>query len=276
MKHKISITINDKILRDVDSFVDNVFISNRSQAIEYLVEKSLDKNKVAVILAGSGKKDSKKINDRFALKIFHLTIIEKAIKNLSDNGFNKIYVVADHKTLTKIFNITGDGSDKNIKIEFVEEENILGSASALKLLHNKIKSTFLVVQSDIIFDGTDINELWKQHFQAKDVMTMRVCSSIIPSNEFKFGRVFLQGNKITSYVERPEKTGLISSIFFGGLFVAEPSVFSYYGNSLENDVFPELAKKGLLGGQMSNTEHLHIHTKADLAYVRKKLKLYIS
>ena len=273
MKDKISITLNEKILRDVDSLVDNLFIRNRSQAIEYLIEKALEVNKIAVILAGEGRGNIPgRIKDRYALKIDHSTIIEKAIKKLSSSGFKTIFIVADHDTLTNVFKIIGDGSDRNLKIEFVNEENSDGSASALKLLKGKIKTTFLVVHCDIVFDDVNLNELWNQHLRDKFVLTMRVCSSIIPGNQILFGHVNLQGNKILSYVEKPTPKKIISSIFFASLFVAEPEIFSFYGRSLEIDVFPELARKGLLGGQMSSIEHLHIHNKQDLEYVRKKLK----
>ena len=49
-KTKISITIDEKILRDIDFIVDNIYIRNRSQAIEYLAKNALEENKIAVIL----------------------------------------------------------------------------------------------------------------------------------------------------------------------------------------------------------------------------------
>jgi NDP-sugar pyrophosphorylase family protein len=276
MKNKISITINEKVLRDVDSIVDNIFIRNRSQAVEFLVEKALEVNKIAVILAGEGRGNVPgRIKNRYALKIGSQTIIEKAIKKLSDSGFKKVYIVANHEILTKIFNIIGDGSDRKMNIEFINEELEEGSASALKLLKGKVNSTFLLVQFDVIFDDVSINDLWKQHIQEKSVVTMRVCSNILPTNSketVRFGRVVLQGNKVNSYIEKPVGKNFSSSIFFAGILVAEPEIFDFYGKSLELEVFPELARRGLLGGCMSSVEHLHIHNKEDLDYVRKKLR----
>lgn len=51
-KSKISITINEKTLKEIDFIVDNVYIRNRSQAIEHLVKNALGENKAAVILLG--------------------------------------------------------------------------------------------------------------------------------------------------------------------------------------------------------------------------------
>lgn len=273
MKKKISVTINSRILRDVNSIVDNIFIRNRSQAFEYLIKKALKENKIAIILAGESKISlDKKVKSRYSLKINYFTIIERAIKKLSNSGFKNIYIIADHNNLTNIFKIIGDGSSHNIKIEFVDEEIPEGTAAALKLLKGKIKTTFLVVWCDIIFDEVNLNELWRQHLQEKAISTLLLSSSVTPaSDKVLWGHVNLEGNKIVSYSEKQAVKNIKSSIFFRGIFVAEPEIFSYSGKSLEFDIFPELAKRRLLLGQISSAEYLHVHNLNDLAKVRKKL-----
>jgi NDP-sugar pyrophosphorylase family protein len=271
MKNKISITINEKILRDIDSIVDNIFIRNRSQAIEHLIKKALKETKIAVILVGDSRPSKDKLLNRYALRVNHLAVIEKALKKLGDSSFNNIYIIGDHSNLTNIFKIIGDGTDYKFKIEYINEEIQEGSASALKLLKGRVKTTFLVVQSDIIFDDVNLNELWQQHLQERTTATMIVCSDILPVDKARYGHVTVGGSKVLSYIEKPIGRNFKSSIFFGGIFVAEPEIFSYYGKSLELDIFPELAKRGVLGGRMSSTEHLHIHTHEDLINVRKKL-----
>ena len=52
MKRKISITIEDSVLKGIDGVIDNIFIRNRSQAIEFLAKNALGEHKQAVILAG--------------------------------------------------------------------------------------------------------------------------------------------------------------------------------------------------------------------------------
>lgn len=279
MKEKISITLNDKILRDVDSIVDNIIIRNRSQAIEYLIDKALKESKMAVILAGeSRKRATKKIRKRYSLKINHLTIIERIIKKLADSGFKNIFIVADHPTLTNIFKIIGDGSDHNVKIEFVDEETPEGTGSAIKLLKGKIKKTFLVVYCDTLLDNIDLLELWRQHMQEKMIATILVNSpsfhskETLPSSKILCGNVKIEGNKIVSFTEKPVPNKLDSSIFSRGIYITEPDIFSYPGKDIELEVFPELAKRRLLGGLVSSAEHFHIHTHEDLIKAREKFK----
>ena len=272
MKNKISITINEKILRDINSIVDNIFIRNRSQAIEYLIQKSMKETKIAVILAGEGlSSSSEKIKNRYSLRINNLTIIEHALKKFHDSGFRNIYIVAPHETLTNVFKIVGNGSNFNVKIEYVDEETQEGSASALKLLNGKIKTTFLVVQCDLIITYVNLLDIWNKHLQEKAVATMLICSDVQPKNQVRYGHVCLNGNKIISYEEKPLLKRLKSSIFFAGIFVAEPEILKCRGRSLEYELFPELAKRGLLLGAYSDLPHLHIHTKEDLKRVKKIL-----
>jgi NDP-sugar pyrophosphorylase family protein len=259
------------MLRDVDSLVDNIFIRNRSQSIEYLIEKALKETKTAVILADN-KKSLKILNNRYSLKVDHSTIVEKAIKKLSDSGFRNIFIVADHKTLTNIFKIVGNGNGNGVKIEYIDEEVPEGSASALKLLSGKIKTAFLVAQCDLVFEDVNLVELWQRHLQEKNIVTLLVSSSITHPNNVLFCQLTLEGNRVISYLEKPLLKKLNSSIFFGGIFIAEPELLSYPGRSLELDIFPELARKGILGGQVSSAEHLHVHTREDLLRVRKQIK----
>ena len=171
------------------------------------------------------------------------------MKKFHDSGFKNIYIVAPHETLTNIFKIIGDGSNFNVKVEYVDEETQEGSASALKLLNGKIKTTFLVVQCDLIIDYVDLLDIWNKHIQEKAVATMLICSEVQPKNQVRYGHVSLNGNKIISYEEKPLLKNLKSSIFFAGIFVSEPEIFKCPGKSLEFNIFPDLAKRGLLAGQ---------------------------
>jgi len=51
---------------------------------------------------------------------------------------------------------------------------------------------------------------------------------------------------------------------FSPIFVAEPQLFEYSGSSLEFNVFPELAEKGLLNGHLSSEKEMHVHSNKNL------------
>ncbi|MDD5086598.1 MAG: sugar phosphate nucleotidyltransferase [Candidatus Nanoarchaeia archaeon] len=261
MKQKISITIDKEMLKRIDSIIDNIIIRNRSQAIERLVGNSLGENRTAVILSG-GNEDSMKISNdeyRITAKLKKSTIVEKAVNKLRQNNFKRIYVIARPNILTSVFNILRDGSSYGVKIEYVEEKESDGSASSLKILNGKLSSSFLVVFGDIIFERVNIEELWNQHFRNNSVATLMLTTSPEPSRK---GIVKMEGTKILKFEQKPKESDIY--IGFSSMFVAEPEILTHRGHSLEYDIFPKLAERGLLQGHLSSEKEVHIHTKEDI------------
>ncbi|MEM2131363.1 MAG: ribbon-helix-helix domain-containing protein, partial [Candidatus Woesearchaeota archaeon] len=120
MKKKISITLNEKTLKEIDSIIDNIYIRNRSQAIELLVNNSLGENKTAVILAG-GEEKNIKISEkeyRITANINNSSLIELTIKKLKEYNFKKIFLIAKEKVINSVFSIIQNGQKYGVSIEY--------------------------------------------------------------------------------------------------------------------------------------------------------------
>ena len=260
-KSKISITINKKTLQDIDSIIDNIYIRNRSQAIEHLVKNALGENKTAVILLG-GDEDNLRISKyeyRPTIRTKNNAVIELAIKKLRENNFKIIYIIARHNLLTKLFEMLKDGANYGVKINYVEEKSSNGTADSLRLLRGKINANFLVVYGDIVFSKISIDELWNDHIKQTAIATIMLTTSSKPSEK---GTVKVEGNKVLDFTQKPKKSDIY--LVFSPIFVAEPQIFEYSGSSLEFDVFPELAEKSLLNGHLSSEKEVHVHNKKDV------------
>lgn len=260
-KKKISITINEKTLQDIDSIIDNIYIRNRSQAIEHLVKNALGENKTAVILLGGNEEHIKIGKDEYrpTAKIKNNAVIELAIKKLRENNFKTIFIVARHDLLTKLFEMLRDGTDYGVKINYIEEKSSNGTADSLRALKGRINTNFLAVYGDIIFNKINIEELWNDHIKQNAVATIMLTTSSKPSEK---GTVKVEGNKVLAFTQKPKKSDIY--LVFSPIFVTEPQIFEYTGHSLEFNVFPELAEKGLLNGHLSSEKEVHIHSKKDL------------
>lgn len=258
MKEKISITLEKNLLKSIDSTIDNLYIRNRSQAIEYLIKKVVDESKTAVILAGGPEEKLKISKEEYRLfsKIKNDIVMEKTIKILRKNNFKEIFLIARHKILIKAFSHFGDGTNYGVKINYIEEKKSKGTFETLKLLKGKINSNFLVVYDDIIFDKVNIKDIWKDHSRSKAISTIMITTSPEPSEK---GNVLVRGNKVLSFIQKPRKSD--NYIVFSPIFIAEPEILEYYGSSLEKNVFPELARNGLLAGHLSPVKEIHIHRK---------------
>ena len=265
MKKKISITIDENTLHDIDSIVDNIYIRNRSQAIEHLVKSSLGEKKSAVILLGGPEEHLLISPDEFrpTAMVKGKRVIELALKKLRENNFRSVYIIARSGLLTRLFDILKDGSQYGVKIIYTEEKSCSGTFDSLKLLKGKIGGNFLVVYGDVIFNKISIEELWNDHIRQNSVATIMLTTSSKPSEK---GTVRVEGNRVLSFTQKPKKSDIY--LVFSPIFITEPQIFEYSGKSLESDVFPELAEKGLLNGHLSSEKEVHIHSKADITGFR--------
>ena len=88
------------------------------------------------------------------------------------------------------------------------------------------------------------------------------------SEPSKKGTVIMEGSKILKFTQKSK-----SDIYlvFSPIFAASPDLLEYPGNSLEYDVFPQLAEKGLLNGHLSSEKEIHVHTPSDFKKIKQKL-----
>lgn len=265
MKKKISITVNERILRDIDSLIDNIIIKNRSQAIEYVLHNFLGGSKIAVILAG-GSEEKLKVGKEFVptVKIKNTTLIEEAIKKLRKDGFKEIFIVGRHKILTKVFNILKTGQNYGVKLNYIEEKQANGTADSLKHLRGRINKSFLVVYADILFNKVNIKELWNSHIKGNSISTLMLTTHARPQEK---GVVRMEGTRIKEFQQKPKRSE--DHLVFSPIFAAEPELLECAGSSLEEHVFPQLAKKGLLSGYVSGVREFHIHSKQDIKEAKK-------
>ncbi|HLC50079.1 MAG TPA: sugar phosphate nucleotidyltransferase [Candidatus Nanoarchaeia archaeon] len=265
-KSKISITINEKILGEIDSIIDNVYIRNRSQAIEHLVKNSLGENKAAVMLLGGDAEHLRisKEDYRPTAKMKDKSVIELALKKFRENNFKTIFIVARHEILTKIFEMVKDGTDYGVKVTYIEEKSSRGTADSLRHIKGKISTSFLVVYGDVIFDKINIEELWNDHIKQNSIATIMLTTSSKPSEK---GTVKVEGNKVLAFTQKSKKSDIY--LVFSPIFVAETQMLEYSGSSLEMDIFPELAQKGMLNGHLSSEKEVHIHSLSDLKNYQK-------
>jgi len=271
MKEKISITIDKHILKNIDSFIDRIFIRNRSQAIENLLKSYLDKSKSVVILLG-GPEERLKIGKKYTplVNIKGVTLIERTMIKLRKDNFKEIYIIARKKILDEIFSLLKSGEYYGVKIKYIEEQESNGSAQSLRLIKKEISNTFLLLYGDIYFDNLKLNDLWNFHIKNNVISSLSLITFGKPSIK---GQVFLEGDKIVQFNQKPKGDKENSYLVWCPICVCEPEILQYPGKSLEEDIFPVLAKKNLLKGYINSEREIHIHTQEDLDNINKNSKI---
>lgn len=240
-KEKISISMDSKVLGEVDREVEKGRFRNRSQAVEELLEEILREKEIdkAVILAGGGEEESPKPLE----KIDGEAVIENAVERLGEAGTEEVLICAGPIT-DRVFDLLGDGSEHGVSIRYLKEEEKLGTAGALKLAEKYIDGPFLALSGDIYFD-MDLRKIINFHQEREKMATLLITTEELEKSKDK---IDMEGNTITSFKYMPE--GVKTHYMNGGIYVFEPEIFDRLPEKgdLEEDVFPKLAKEGKLEG----------------------------
>lgn len=241
-KARLTITLPNELLNQIDGLVDGRAIRNRSHAIELLIRDSLKPRvDTAVILAGGRSDDPEPPPLRL---IDGRSLIAITIEHLARYGItNLILLAGPHQAAIRA--IIGRGERLGVRVTYVDEPQPSGTAGAVKLAEPYLHpGPFLVVHGDIL---TTINLSDFIAFHKSEATTASM--AVKPRQaERSYGQVMLQGNRITDFYENGQDAGI--SIVNTGVYLLEPAVLNLITAGqparLETDVFPQLAQVGEL------------------------------
>lgn len=251
MKNRVTLTIDNEILKRVDKEVDGYKLKNRSHAVEMFLLKALGDNipKQALILAGGKGTRLNPITKEIPKPLIPLQgkpIIEYSFDLFKKFGIKDILISIGFKG-EKIKEYFGDGKRFGVNITYIEETNPLGTAGPLKLAKKLLKGPFIACNADELKD-IDLMDMFMFHKENDALGTIALTSV---EDTSKYGVAKLAGNKILDFVEKPVKEKAPSNFINSGLYILDPKVLDYIPEGfamLEKDVFPKLAKEGKLFG----------------------------
>ncbi len=245
-KAKIAISLDNSLLKLVDSKVDGSVIRSRSQAIEYFLKRGMQEQAVsAAVLLLKGE------HQAVALKnINGLSLIKQQIDFFSKYGIKNVLIVTQH---TKNINLLlAEISNAKINVEIVESQE-KGNADALKVVKNKIDSSFVVMSGDT-YNDFDLLKMIKKHMQSEKIMTMGLMTREKASS---YGTAILDGDLVVDFQEKPRHYS--TNIVNAGIYIFKPEIFELFKDvtSLEKDLFPKLARIKQLVGFFTYGEYVH-------------------
>ncbi|HXT82321.1 MAG TPA: sugar phosphate nucleotidyltransferase [Acetobacteraceae bacterium] len=145
-------------------------------------------------------------------------VLELLLKWLRRHGARQAYVTTGHLGHL-IRSYCGDGGQWDLRINYTEEKEPLGTVGALSLLRDELDSTFLVLNGDVL---TDLNlsafvAAHRRHGAALTVATTR------RSIKVDFGVLEDADGWVTQFREKPRLTYLVST----GVYCMEPSILDH-------------------------------------------------
>ena len=156
-----------------------------------------------------------KILPKPLIPVGELPIIEHIIHRFRDFGCRKFYLVVNYKKnmIKSYFN----DLEKDYEVEYIDEEEPLGTGGGLCLLKGKLDEPFFLSNCDILIDA-DFGDIYRRHKESESIITM-VCA--FKHFTVPYGVVDLGENgEIRAMREKPEMNFLTNT----GVYVVEPRV----------------------------------------------------
>jgi mannose-1-phosphate guanylyltransferase len=144
--------------------------------------------------------------------------------------------------------VLGDGEEGGPRLHYVEEEEPLDTAGAVKFAEPLLQECFLVMNGDILADF-DLTSLQRFHAEREAVATIALTPVEDPS---AYGLVRTDGDgRVKEFVEKPDPAEIDTDLINAGAYVLDRKVLDTMVDgrpvSFERDVFPALVGSGLYG-----------------------------
>ncbi len=172
-------------------------------------------NPVVLMAGGLGKRLEALTQDcpKPMLRVGSKPILESILESLVDQGFRNFYV-AVHYRGDVIREHFGDGSEWGVQVEYLQEDERLGTAGALSLLPSLPDVPIVVMNGDIL-TRVDVQAILEFHVRERAVATMAVREY---EHEVPYGVVQMNGHTVAGIVEKPVHQYMVNA----GIYVLSP------------------------------------------------------
>ena len=188
-------------------------------------------NYVVIMAGGMGRRLGKITNDcpKPMLLVNNKPIIEHIIDRLQSYGFSKFYVTVNYLK-DKIKSYLGNGNKKGIDIQYIEEEQFLGTAGSLSLLEFDTNLPIIVLNGDVL-SMVDFDELLHYFETSKTFGT--ICAREHSIN-IPYGVIQADKDHVTKILEKPDHSCYVNA----GIYVFNPA----FKNFLDKGVYCDMPK----------------------------------
>ncbi|ARK29380.1 sugar phosphate nucleotidyltransferase [Halalkalibacter krulwichiae] len=209
-------------------------------------------------------------------------VMQYSIELLKKYGITDIAVTVQYLP-DKIRDYFGDGSELGVNLTYFEETTPLGTAGSVKQAEEFLDEPFIVVSGDALTDF-NLEDGINFHNEKNSVTTIFMKQVECP---LEFGVIMTdEENRIIRFLEKPSWSEVFSDTVNTGIYIMDPSIFSYIPSDtvcdFSKDVFPRLLEEeaGLFGyaanGYWSDIGNLKQYRQAHSDLLNGEVKAEIS
>lgn len=195
----------------------------------------------AVIMAGGKGTRVASVNDAIPkpmLPICGKPVLQYQIECLKRQGITEITLAIGHlgKQISGYF---GDGGKFGVHIDYIKEEEPLGTAGALFYLKGKVNEDFFLINGDLIFD-VDFRRLMEFHKSHKAAVTL-----LAHPNDHPYDSGILLADsdgQVTGWLTKEEERGWYHNCVNAGIHVLSPKILEKMDGPRKIDLDREILK----------------------------------
>ncbi|NYT18814.1 MAG: NTP transferase domain-containing protein [Methanosarcinales archaeon] len=149
------------------------------------------------------------------LPIANKPMLEHIVEAAIEAGIEGFVIITGYheETIQQYF---GSGQERGITIEYVHQEEQLGTANAIGCAKGHVKDRFIVLNGDVLLSPSHIKRMIEREEDA--VITVKHVDN--PSD---FGVIETNGNKVSRIIEKPEKPP--TDLANAGIYLFRESIF---------------------------------------------------
>ena len=171
---------------------------------------------VVIMAGGKGTRldPFTKILPKPLIPIGEKPIIELIMDNFRKYGFNKFIISLNYKA--EMIKMYFAENPNNYSIEYVQEENFLGTIGALSLIKERLNTTFIVSNCDVVTDA-NYDDLLNYHKQNNNHITIL---GVIRHINIPYGILNMKNGDFEEIIEKPDYHFIVNA----GIYILEPEV----------------------------------------------------
>ena len=188
--------------------------------LQDLIALSQVSNPVVIMAGGKGTRLRPLTNDcpKPMLDIAGKPMLEIIINQFVVHGFKNFYISVNYLK-DQIIDYFGDGSRFGISIQYLIENEPLGTAGSLSLLPSSINEPILVTNGDVLAKINPLHML-QDHYKSNSVATLAVRNY---EHQVPYGVVCVDDDALVGFDEKPIHSCLINT----GIYCINPSLLNY-------------------------------------------------
>ncbi|HML02711.1 MAG TPA: bifunctional sugar-1-phosphate nucleotidylyltransferase/acetyltransferase, partial [Candidatus Bathyarchaeia archaeon] len=179
--------------------------------------------KAAILAAGEGSRlrPLTLTRPKHLIPVGERPLIEYLLEAIKQAGIDEAFIVVRYKA-EQIKRFLGDGSKYGLRVEYVDQTEMKGTADAIRALEPCVNEDFLLIYGDILTTSEAIKTVLESHMEKKPAVSMGIVEVEHPEH---YGIAKLEGADVIGILEKPKPGEATTNLANAGIYIFSEGIF---------------------------------------------------